>query len=282
MAQRWQVGDVEITCVTEVVFDVPASVLVREFDGDALTDDLSLLQPDYLTDTMLLRIAIQTFAIRSGDHRLLVDTCFGNDHQLPYFSELRTDHLASLADAGFERTSVDTVVCTHLHMDHVGWNTMLVDGQWVPTFPGAQYLFNWIEHDHWSKREQVDAGLAECIDPIIEAGLHRWVGTDHVITPEVRLVPTPGHTPGHVSVSIESRGETALITGDMIHHPVQILRLEWASVPDFDPVRAVATREAMYPTLADGGVLVLGTHFNEPTAGHIVRRGDAWAWTPQR
>ncbi|MCU1365421.1 MAG: fold metallo-hydrolase [Ilumatobacteraceae bacterium] len=282
MAQRWQVGDVEITCVTEVAFDVPASVLVRDFDGDALTDELSVLQPDYLTDSMLLRIAIQTFAIRSGEHRLLVDTCFGNDHQLPYFGDLRTDHLTSLADAGFDRSTIDSVVCTHLHMDHVGWNTMLVDGAWVPTFPNAQYLFGSIEYDHWRKREQFDAGLVECIDPILEAGLHRWVETDHVITPEVRLVPTPGHTPGHVSVRIDSGGEAALITGDMIHHPVQIVRHEWASVPDFDPVEAVATRETNFPVMADGRVLVLGTHFNEPTGGHIIRRGDRWTWAAQR
>ncbi|MCU1398282.1 MAG: fold metallo-hydrolase [Acidimicrobiales bacterium] len=157
MAQRWRVGDVEITCVTEVAFDVPASVLVRDFDGDALSDELSILQPDYLTDTMLLRIAIQTFAIRSGGRRVLVDTCFGNDHQLPYFSDLRTDTLRPCARrASTRRTST-----------------------------------RWCAH------------------------------------------------PGHVSVRVESRSEVALITGDMIHHPVQIVRHEWASVPDSEPARSV-------------------------------------------
>ncbi|MCU1395568.1 MAG: beta-lactamase [Ilumatobacteraceae bacterium] len=286
MNQRWNVGEVEITCVMETAFEVPPEVLVRGFDGAALAPHLDVLQPDHLTDTMLLRIAIQSFLVHSGDRRIIVDTCFGNDHALPYFGDLRTEHLRSLADAGFARDSVDTIVCTHLHMDHVGWNTMLVGGAWVPTFPNAEYLFSTLEYEHWLRREQFDAGLVECVEPIIAAGLHRWVdvapGVDHAITPEVRLVSTPGHTPGHTSVRIESGGEAAIITGDMIHHPVQVFHHDWASVPDFDPVTSVATREREYAQLADDGVLVLGTHFHEPTSGHIVRAGDRWGWQPQR
>jgi glyoxylase-like metal-dependent hydrolase (beta-lactamase superfamily II) len=281
MNQSWSVGDVEITCVTETMFEVPAGVLVRDFDPAVLADHLGVLQPAYLTDSMLLRIAIQTFAIQSGDHRLIVDTCFGNDHHLPYFSSLHTTHLESLAEAGFDRSMVDSVVCTHLHMDHVGWNTMLEEGTWVPTFPNAEYLFGELEYQHWRRHEQADAGLHESIDPVIAAGLHHFVDADHQITPEVSLVPTPGHTPGHVSVRIESGGEVALISGDMVHHPVQIFCHDWASVPDFDPVASVATRQTMFPGLADHDVLLLGTHFHNPTGGHIRRRDDGgWCWSP--
>ncbi len=282
MFQHWTVGEVEITCVTETTFDVPPEVLIRTFAADDLGEHLAMLQPGYMTDEFLLRIAIQSFAIRSGPHRLIVDTCFGNDHELPYFGDLRTTHLDSLASIGFGRDAVDSVVCTHLHMDHVGWNTVLDDGAWVPTFPNAQYLFHTTEYEHWLRHEQYDAGLAESIEPVIAAGLHRFVDGDHRITPEVRLVPTPGHTPGHVSVRIESAGQAAVITGDMIHHPVQVVRHRWASVPDFDAVTSVATREATYPELADDDVLVLGTHFIAPTAGHIRRHGDGWSWEPQR
>ncbi len=282
MFQQWRIGEVEVTCVTETMFDVPPEVIVRDFDPAQVEADNDVLQPDYLTDGGMLRIAIQSFAIISGGHRLIVDTCFGNDHELPYFSGLRTNHLDSLASIGFDRSVVDSVVCTHLHMDHVGWNTMLEDGRWVPTFPNAAYLFSEREYEHWRKHEQFDAALAESIDPILDGGLHRFVDGDHRITNEVALVATPGHTPGHVSVRIDSRGESALITGDMVHHPVQVFHPEWASLPDDDPVVSVATRAALFPDLAERRVLVMGTHFAEPTAGHIRRDGAGWAWHPRR
>jgi glyoxylase-like metal-dependent hydrolase (beta-lactamase superfamily II) len=281
MNQRWQIGDVEVTCVVETAFDVPAEVIVKDFSAVDLGDSLAVLQPSYITDSLLLRLSIQSFAIRVGDRRIIVDTCFGNDHDLPGIGMLHTAHLEALAGAGFERQTVDTVVCTHLHTDHVGWNTMLVDGEWVATFPNAEYLFGATEHAHWSKHEQAYAGLDECIDPIIAAGLHRFVETDHEITPEIRLVPTPGHTPGHVSVRIDSGGRSAVITGDMVHHPAQIFRHDWPSVPDHDPITAVASRRAMFSSLVDSGVLVLGTHFAEPASGYITRREGGWGWTPQ-
>ena len=281
MNQQWKIGDVEVTCIVETSFEVPADGVVQNFTAAGIAEHLGVLQPAYLTDTLLLRISIHTFAIRCGDRRIIVDTCFGNDHELPGIGALHTTHLDSLADAGFDRHSVDTVVCTHLHFDHVGWNTMLVDGQWVPTFPNAEYLFGAAAHAHWSKHEQAYDGLDECIVPIIDAGLHRFVETDHRLTPEVRLVPTPGHTPGHVSVLIESADQAALITGDMVHHPVQIVRHEWSSVPDHDAVVSVATRRAVFADVAERGALVLGTHFAEPASGYITRLGDGWAWQPQ-
>jgi len=281
MNQQWKIGDVEVTCVVETSFDVPADGVVRDFVAADLGGHLAVLQPAYITDSLLLRLSIHSFAIRSGDRKIIVDTCFGNDHDLPGIGTFHTAHLDALAAAGFDRLSVDTVVCTHLHFDHVGWNTMLVDGTWVPTFPNAEYLFGATEHAHWTKHEQAYDGLDECIVPIIEAGLHRFVETDHRITPEVRLVPTPGHTPGHVSVLIESGDDSAWITGDMVHHPAQIVRHDWPSVPDVDPVESVATRQAVFPDLADRGVLVLGTHFAEPASGYITRRDGGWAWQPQ-
>jgi glyoxylase-like metal-dependent hydrolase (beta-lactamase superfamily II) len=183
MNQQWKIGDVEVTCVVETAFDVPPDVVVQGFVAADLADHIGVLQPAYITDSLLLRLAIQTFAIRAGDQRIIVDTCFGNDHDLPGIGKLQTRHLDALADAGFDRHSVDTVVCTHLHVDHVGWNTMLVDGAWVPTFPNAEYLFGATEHAHWSKHEQAYDGLDECIVPVVAAGLHRFVETDtHLVT----------------------------------------------------------------------------------------------------
>jgi glyoxylase-like metal-dependent hydrolase (beta-lactamase superfamily II) len=170
------------------------------------------------------------------------------------------------------------VVCTHLHVDHVGWNTLLEDGKWVPTFPKARYLIGRAEWDHWravdSRGQQ--AILGDSVQPIFDAGLADLVEPDHVLSEEVRLAPTPGHTPGHVSVVIESEGQTAMISGDFLHHPVQMAHPEWSSVSDSDPAMARRTRVDTLGLVADQAMLFIGTHFPAPTAGHVRRDGAAF------
>jgi glyoxylase-like metal-dependent hydrolase (beta-lactamase superfamily II) len=170
------------------------------------------------------------------------------------------------------------VVCTHLHVDHVGWNTRLVDGRWVPTFPRARYLIGRTELEHWKGQpdgEQHEI-LADSVTPILDAGLAELVEMDHVVSPEIRLVPTPGHTPGHVSVLIESQGETAVITGDMTHHPCQLGHPDWTPPFDSDPEASARMRWRMFGEWADRPILVIGTHFAGPTAGRVVRDGEAF------
>ena len=164
---------------------------------------------------------------------------------------MQTTFLADLAAAGYARETIDTVVCTHLHVDHVGWNTMLVEGRWVPTFPQARYLMGRVEYQHWTtqrEREDMAVVLANSVAPVFDAGLVDLVETDHRICDEISLIPTPGHTPGHVSLRIASRGEEALITGDFMHHPCQIARPDWSSNADSDPAAARQTRERMLTT----------------------------------
>ncbi len=171
------------------------------------------------------------------------------------------------------------MLCTHLHVDHVGWNTMKVGDRWVPTFPNARYLMGRTEYEHWSAqdpKEQRDDVFGDSVKPVIDAGLVDMVDSDHQITEEVRLVPTPGHTPGHVSVRIASRGEEAVITGDMMHHPCQMARPDWRSTADSDGEAACKTRLRVLNEYADGPVLVIGTHFATPTAGHIKRDGKVF------
>jgi glyoxylase-like metal-dependent hydrolase (beta-lactamase superfamily II) len=171
------------------------------------------------------------------------------------------------------------VLCTHLHVDHVGWNTMLSGGRWVPTFPNARYLMGRLEYQHWTAqntREDMRAVIADSVKPVHDAGLVDLVETDARIADEISLIPTLGHTPGHVSVRIVSRGEEALITGDFLHHPVQIGHPEWASTADSDAARGEATRWSMFRQLAGAPVLVIGTHFAGATAGHIVRDGETF------
>ena len=199
---------------------------------------------------------------------------------MPPWNDLQGPFLADLAAAGYPRESIDTVLCTHLHVDHVGWNTMLVDGRWVPTFPRARYLMGRIEYEHWRDSRRAARTWSRCsansVTPVFDAGLVDLVETDHRICDEIDLVPTIGHTPGHVSVRIRSRGEEALITGDFMHHPCQIAHPEWASTADCDPEQGQRTREVMFERLAGTPVLVIGTHFAGATAGRIVCDGTAY------
>ncbi|HJS84822.1 MAG TPA: MBL fold metallo-hydrolase [Acetobacteraceae bacterium] len=243
---------------------------------------LAWLRPHFADDEGRLRMSIHAFIVETPARRIVVDTCLGNDKQnrrIPHWNNLQGPFLRDLADAGFPRESIDTVLCTHLHVDHVGWNTMLVDGRWVPTFPQARYLMGREEFRHWTGdhgREDMRHVLADSVLPVHDAGLVDLVETDHRLCPEISLVPTFGHTPGHVSVRVASRGEEALITGDFLHHPCQIAHPEWSSTADWDAGQAHQTRLRMYQELADRPVLVLGTHFAGATAGRIVRDGEGF------
>ena len=243
---------------------------------------LAWLRPHFADDAGRLRMSIHAFVVETPDRRIVVDTCLGNDKQdrrIPHWNNLQGPFLRDLAEAGYPRESIDTVLCTHLHVDHVGWNTMRADGRWVPTFPRARYLMGRAEFAHWTGdhgREDMRPVLADSVLPVHDAGLVDLVETDHALCPEVSLVPTFGHTPGHVSVRIASRGEEALITGDFLHHPCQIAHPDWSSTADWDAEQAHRTRLRMYQELADRPVLVLGTHFAGATAGRIVRDGEGF------
>ena len=173
---------------------------------------------------------------------------------------------------------IDLVVLTHLHFDHVGWNTILKDGKWVPTFQNARYLMGESEWGFWKDEDDPYAPEAkhDSILPIFEADLVDLVDTSHVVTDEVRLIPTPGHTPGHVSVVIESQGEQAIITGDLFHHPLQMAHPDWTDSADVNGKLAQETRAKFLDSYADTPTLILGTHFAAPTAGHIVRDGEVY------
>jgi glyoxylase-like metal-dependent hydrolase (beta-lactamase superfamily II) len=181
-----------------------------------------------------------------------------------------------MSEAGFAPDSIDTVLCTHLHVDHVGWNTRLVDGQWIPTFANARYVFGRTEYEHW--RDHSDAPdrvavFSDSVKPIVDAGKAELIASDHRLTEEITLIPTPGHSPGHMSVHIKSGGEEGLLTGDVAHHPCQMAHLDWSSTADSDPVQSAATRRELFSRFADTATLVIGGHFN---AGHIRRDGGAF------
>ena len=217
--------------------------------------------------------------VETPERTILVDTCIGNDkdRSYPKWNHMQSDFLERLRADGFPPDRFDTVLCTHMHVDHVGWNTRLVADRFVPTFTAARYLYNSAEWEHWQHEPQEYGPVVEdSVLPVIEAGLADFVEADHEVCAEVQLESTPGHTPGHVSVHIRSRGEEAVITGDMIHHPCQIAHGDWSSTADVDPVLSATTRKEFLRRYADRPVLVLGTHFATPTAGRLVRDGASF------
>jgi glyoxylase-like metal-dependent hydrolase (beta-lactamase superfamily II) len=274
----WQVGKVKITRIVEM--DLPVPVMFMRQATVAELRKSPWLYPHFVSeDDTTLKLSVHALLVEAPGLKLVVDTCVGNDRprEITGGLPLATPFLQDLGEVGWSRDGVNAVVCTHLHVDHVGWNTMLENGKWVPTFPKARYLIGRREYDFWSAYddEEQQAMLSDSVKPIFDAGLVQLVELDHVISPEIRLMPSTGHTPGHVSVMIESEGERAVITGDMTHHPCQMAHPDWV-LGDNDPKAAALTRSRLFAEWADQTILVIGTHFATPTAGHIVREGAAF------
>ena len=212
--------------------------------------------------------------------RMIVDTCLGNDKQgrgVPWWNNLQGRSCATSAPPAYPREFIDTVMCTHLHVDHVGWNTMLDGGQWVPTFPKARVPHGAHRVRALARQQARTAAavFADSCSRCFDAGLVDLVEIDHKICDEVSFMPTLGHTPGHVSIRVQSKGEEALITGDFMHHPCQMAHPEWRSTADSDPEfgaahpRAHAGRTVVEAGAGDGTG-------RGATAGHIVKDGDTY------
>jgi glyoxylase-like metal-dependent hydrolase (beta-lactamase superfamily II) len=278
---RLDVGQVRVSAIVERAGPTRPTWLLPDATPEAVERHRGWLAPHFLDDKGRFLQSIHTFVVRTPALTVLVDTCVGNDKDRggrPPFHMLHTAFLEDLRAAGVAPESIDVVLCTHLHVDHVGWNTRLERGRWVPTFPRARYLFARREWEHWSAERDDDTVriMADSVTPIVEAGLATFVEADHRISDELWLEPTPGHTPGHVSVRLRSGDADAVITGDLMHHPIQMAEPQWCSHFDVDPEQARKTRRAFCERYADRPVTVLGTHFHHPTAGRIVTHGPAW------
>lgn len=274
--ERWRIGSVEITKVPELVLPLPLQGLLPDATA-ADVDRHRWLRPHFVNEEGLALLSFHALVVATGEQTILVDTCIGNDRTtLPELPPMHTPFLDDLAAVGYPRERIDTVVCTHLHFDHVGWHTMLVDGRWTVTFTQARHLVARDEWEHWRSTQTELTNLGDTLLPVLDAGLVDLVLPVHQICDEVRLEPTPGHTPGHVSVRIRSEGEEAVITGDVVHHPVQFAEPELRSASDSDPDVARSTRRAFAERYGDDSTLVIGTHFVAPTAGNLVREGHGW------
>lgn len=274
-------GRLRISTVVERSGPTRPTWLLPDAVPEAVERHRAWLAPDFLDAQGRFLQSIHTFVVQTPGLTVLVDTCVGNDKdrggRAP-FHMMRTSFLEDLTSAGVPPESIDLVLCTHLHVDHVGWNTRLENGRWVPTFPRALHLFARREWEHWAAEDHEDTRriMADSVTPVLDAGLAQLVEMDHRVSDELWLEPTPGHTPGHVSVRLRSGDAEAVITGDLMHHPVQIAEPQWGSHFDSDAEQARQTRRAFCERYADTPVAVLGTHFHHPTAGRIVRDGDTW------
>ena len=273
----WQVGRVKITKIVEQVEVTDGRFVIAQAAPDSVRPH-TWLQPHYADDQGRLVFSIHAFVVTADDCLIVVDTCVGNfkNRDIPAWHQLQTRFMDDFCAAGFDPAAVDRVLCTHLHDDHVGWNTRRVNGRWVPTFPNARYLLARREWQAWHDREGFTEIMADSIAPVRDAGLLEFVEPPCAVTDAIRLVPTPGHTPGHVSVEINSAGERAVITGDIMHNPVQCSEPDWQGTADRDPQRARATRHALLQQWCETGVLVLGTHFPTPSGGRVVAAGEHW------
>ena len=278
-----RLGEVTIDRVVELS---QSSFRTTTMLPDATPADLarhhSWLAPHFLdTSTGDMRSHIQTYIVRTPHHTIIVDTGIGNHKPCtgnPNWHMRQSAYLDDLAAAGVSLAAVDVVVCTHLHVDHVGWNTRLVEGCWVPTFANAKYIFAGEEWEFWQAEHASDAPTHACIGdsvwPVVEAGQVQLVDSHYVIDQYARFEPSPGHTPGHVCLRLTSSAGEAVFAGDLMHRPVQVAEPQWSSIFCTDAAQSRATRRAFVEAQADTGTPVLAAHF--PMPGHIVRRDDGF------
>ena len=281
----WKIGAVKITPVTELEIAGGTRFILPQASREEVLK-VGWLQPHFANSEGRLKMAVQSFLVKTPTQRIIVDTGLGNDKRgrgVPRWNNLQTSFLDDIAAHGFAPDRVDTIICTHLHVDHVGWNTRLIDGRWVPTFPNARYVWSRKEYEHWhAHRDEpdVEAHYTDSIKPIVDAGLVEFVSSDHGFSGDIHFIPTSGHSPAHMSIAIESGGDSALLLGDVFHHPCQIAHLDWATPIDLDQRQSTETRRLICERLAGTRTLAIGGHFTGPGAGHIVRDGGTFRLEP--
>lgn len=281
-----QLGDVRIDRLVELqgpgyepTFFFPDATL-EGFEGEM--DWLSPHFWDNAANTFLR--AIQSYVVRTAHHTVLVDSCVGHGKErpsTPAWDRLQSTWLDQLIAAGVQPEEVDFVMCTHLHADHIGWNTRLENGRWVPTFPNAKYVFHkdefsyWEEHGKdWAGSGSLDGGFEDSILPVMNAGQVALVDNDFAIDDQFTLEPTPGHSPGHVCVDVRTTAGHAVLSGDVVHHPIQIAYPEWNSRFCVDPEQSRASRKKFVDRHAETDTLIFPAHFAGPAVGRIVGNGD--------
>jgi glyoxylase-like metal-dependent hydrolase (beta-lactamase superfamily II) len=267
----------------------PPEHLLHGFEPEAYGTWAAGFEPDFVRDGLIYGF-LQSWLIEADGVRILYDTGAGNAKErpaIPIFGNLDSDFLGNLARAGCRPEDIDIVICSHLHIDHVGWNTTLVDGQWVPTFPKARYLLPAVDREFWDPSDavryarargaEVNSGVFEdSVQPILDSGRAVLVEDGHRVVRGVSLHAGPGHTPGHMVLKVVDGGECALFVGDILHHPMQVYRPDWNSVYCEDRDQARATRLRILAEAADTGARVVPAHFGGDHFIWVAREGDGF------
>lgn len=283
MSLKYSVGDLTIHRIIEQETTFfPALELMPSLTPEVLAENRAWMrEANALDDQDVLILCFQSYVIKTPHHTILVDSCIGNDKPRPRPKwNMKTDdtYARALSAAAVSVDDIDFVMCTHLHVDHVGWNTRLENGRWVPTFPNARYVFAKHEFDYWSEQNAKAeiAPFADSVLPVVEAKRHQIVGNGHQIGDHVRILPTPGHTPGHVAFTFGRGKDDAVFSGDLMHSPIQTLYPEMSVKFDVDPAAAATTRRSFLERYCDTDTLCCTAHFPSPSVGKIKRKGNAF------
>jgi glyoxylase-like metal-dependent hydrolase (beta-lactamase superfamily II) len=284
MSLKYTVGDLTIHRVIEQETSfVPALEMLPRLTPDVLAENRAWMrQARALDEQDVLLLCFQSYVVKTPHHTILIDSCIGNDKPRPNRPKwnMKTDdtYLRALNGAGVSVDDIDFVMCTHLHVDHVGWNTRLENGRWVPTFPKARHVFAKQEFDYWTEQNAKTPvpPFVDSVLPIVEANQHEIVTNDHEIGDHVRILPTPGHTPGHVAFQLGRGKDDAVFSGDLMHSPIQTLYPEMSVKFDVDQAQAAKTRRSFLERYCDTETLCCTAHFPSPSVGKIRRKGNGF------
>ena len=287
--QVTHVGELAVRRIVE--FEGPfvaPEVFFPDYDPAVLAENPDMSEPGLLDPaTGKLVFSFHSFVVKTPRHTILIDSCLGNDKERPtrpQFHRLKSSYLADLARAGVHPEEVDFVLCTHLHWDHVGWNTRLENGRWVPTFPNARYVMARREYEHWQAVQQRGEdslhrlAFEDSVLPVVRSGQSLLVDGDYALDDTFWFVPAPGHTPGNVVIHVRSHGEEAVFFGDIVHHQFQLMEPRWSTAACSDRELSRATRMRLIEEHAERGTRLFPGHFPSPNTGRIVRRGSAYRY----
>ncbi len=278
-----QAGDMTIHRIVEMEISWdPALEFLPALTLDILAENRQWMRPAALDPEDRIILCFQSYIVQTPHHTILVDSCVGNDKSRPdrpvWDHNTGAQYMANLAKAGLRVEDIDYVLCTHLHPDHVGWNTRLENGRWVPTFPNARYLFSEQELAYWT--EKTKASPVACIEdsvlPIVAARRADLVINTHQLGDHLRLLPTPGHTIDHFSVELGRSGAEAVISGDCVHSPLQARYPHMNMARDLNPDQAAQSRRAFLERYCDTSTRCCFSHFPSPSVSRVRRWGDGF------
>ena len=284
----FKIGKATLTRIEETYLAVyPSRDIFPELTEALFKEHGHWLAPDhYDPETDKIKLSVHSWLLQLDGHKILIDGCCGNQKsrpQRPFWNMLDTPWLDRLAAAGARPDEIDLVMCTHLHHDHVGWNTQLRDGKWVPTFPNARYVFSKLDFDYFHNLDSDPANrpaefgsFRECVMPVVEAGRADLVTGPHRLNEFIEIMPAGGHSPGHFYFRLNVGGSRGMITGDVFHHLLQVYYPDWNFPKNSDAQEARVSRRRVFDEAAASDAMVFPGHVGAPFAGHIEKTATSY------